>query len=124
MTDAPYLAELGAKARVRAPERLEEILGTIRGRGLWEEAFEWRISTVMTSRVEPEEASGRRWFKVTVRCGAEFACRAPTLERAVEFLGVFEQLTMDLFYALGWSTWAAEGRLAPAVGETVPPTPS
>ena len=36
-------------------------------------------------------------------------------------LGIFERLIRDLFFAVGWPTWADSGRLEPGQGEALPP---
>jgi hypothetical protein len=33
--------------------------------GFWEESFEWKISTVMTSRIEPKIENNKKWFITT-----------------------------------------------------------
>lgn len=99
---------------------LEEVRSAIELEGVWQDEEEWRISTYMNRSVRPVETHGSRWFEVTVESGTELSCHAPTLERALEFMFVFERLVMDLFWTLGWSSWAAPRRLAPEDGETLP----
>jgi hypothetical protein len=115
-----YLAESGSDARRQSTPALRAaVVAEIERVGYWEDKIEWRISTETTRRIEPElDERGRRWFKVTVRCDSEMICRAPTLERALEYMGVFERLTRDLFWTLGWPSWAAKTRLEPTAGET------
>lgn len=54
-----------------------------------------------------------------VSCRDEMICHARTLERALQFMGVFNRLTIDITWTLGWSSWAAKGRLDPEPGEAV-----
>jgi len=118
--DIPYLQQIGDDALNRNLARLQEVKSAILSNGYWEEEREWRISTLTTQRIEPEFAYDQWWFKVSVSCGGEeMICRAPTLERALQFMGTFDRLTMDIMWTLGWSSWPAKGRLEIAEGETV-----
>jgi hypothetical protein len=99
---------------------LQEIKSAIERDGFWEDMGEWRISTYRTARVEPVEAQGRRWFEVTVKSDNEMTCHAPTLERALEFMFVFERLAMDLFWTLGWPSWAVRREVEPQPDDTLP----
>ena len=74
----------------------------------WEEANEWRIFTVMTSRIERRVENNRWMFRVTVECDHEFSAACPTVERALEVVVVYEQLIKDLFSSLGWPGWASK----------------
>lgn len=121
MPEVPYLADAGARGRERVTTRLlEEIATAIAKDGFWAISEEWRMSTYVTERIEVVENSGRRWFEVTVQCDTEMRCHAPTLERAVEYMAVFERLIMDLFWTLGWPSWPGYRRYDPAPGETLP----
>lgn len=120
MTAVPYLVDASdsyARDRI-TPQLLAEVRSAIAETGAWEINEEWRISTYMFERIEPVESRGRRWFKVTVRSDTEMVCHAPTLERALEYMAVYERLVMDLFWTLGWPSWAARHRPEPADGET------
>jgi hypothetical protein len=107
----PYLEQLSERAK--KARSVEQIEAAIRDKGYWEDFVEWRISTVTSMRIEPVERDRKRWYRVQVKCDAEFICHCPTVERAVEFLGVFERLTADLFWTLGWPGWAAPNKLEP-----------
>ncbi|MGH2447390.1 MAG: hypothetical protein ACRDFS_02120 [Chloroflexota bacterium] len=121
MPEVSYLAEAADEARRTATESLlGEIATSIRNQGYWEQVVEWRISTETKLRVEVETVRERRWYKVSVSCDADLTCHAPTLERALEFLGLFDRLTMDLFWTLGWPSWAAKNRPEPLPSETTP----
>ena len=87
----------------------------IEAKGFWEEFIEWRLSIVTSLRIERirkrvlnEDAD---WYRVCVKCDSELMCDCPTIERAVEYLGVFEHLVADLFWTLGWPSWASYGRM-------------
>jgi hypothetical protein len=98
-----------AKGARRVSE--SEIQASIEEKGYWEDFIEWRISTITEMRVEPIERDGKRWYKVRVACGHEWVCYCPTIERAVEFLSIYERLLADLFWAVGWPSWAAANQL-------------
>ena len=106
-----YFEELSKRAKDK--KRVNEIQASIEEKGYWEDSVEWRISTVTKMRVEPIEKDGKRWFRVQVECDYEMVCHCSTLERAVEFLGVYERLITDLFNNLGWASWAALDKLEP-----------
>jgi hypothetical protein len=117
----PYLADSAALyARERlTPELVNEVRSTITESGFWEINEEWRISTYMFERIEIVENRGRRWFKVTVGSANEMTCHAPTLERALEHMAVFERLVMDLFWTLGWPSWATVEQARPGPTDTL-----
>ena len=94
-------------------KRIQEVQDAIAQSGFWEEKFEWRICTVRTSRIEPVQQAGSRWFRVSVSCDSEMSCLCPSVERAIEYLGVFETLISDLFYTIGWPSWAEQSQLHP-----------
>jgi hypothetical protein len=116
--EVPYLQKIGDAATNENVHRLQEVKSAILRNGFWQEESEWRISTVTTFRIEPELADDQWWFKVTVTCDGEMICHTTTLERALQIMGVFDRLTMDMFWTLGWPSWAAKGRLDPEPGET------
>ena|SRR5436305_8892428 len=120
MAEVPYLVEASEEAKRSGARHLEAVRTEIARSGAWQQVVEWRISTETTMTIEPEEVKGRRWFRVSVSCDADMVCHAPTLERAVEYMGVFERLTRDLFWTLGWPSWAAKTRSEPTRSETLP----
>jgi hypothetical protein len=114
----PYAEDLAKLAELLRefsadPPQLGTVQLAIGNRGYWEEHDEWRISTVTTSRIEPVERDGKSLFRVTVRCDYELCCSTPTLERAVEFVGIYKGLITHLFGTFGWPSWAAKNRLEP-----------
>src|ERR1700722_4735379 len=110
--EIPYIQQISADAVRRNLHKLQEVKSAISSDGYWEAHVEWRISTVTSFRIEPEFSNKAWWFKVSVQCGGEeMTCHSTTLERALEFMGVYDRLTMDLMWTLGWSDWAGKGRL-------------
>ena len=107
----PYLERISENAR--NSKRIQEIGAAIQKNGFWKDFVEWRVSTVTEMRIEPVERNGKTWYRVKVKCDSEHTCHCPTIERAVEFLGVFESLTHDLFWSLGWPSWAGPKQLEP-----------
>jgi hypothetical protein len=92
----------------RNPARLSDIIEAVERRGFWEESFEWRISTVMDSRIDAIEKDSRNWFRVTVKCGHEFQCHTQTIERAAYFTALYRSIIMDMFYNLGWPSSSSD----------------
>jgi hypothetical protein len=111
MGNVEYLVRLSRWAPAR--HDVSEIRAAIDSAGFWERHDEWRMSTVTSKRIERAELQGRKGFLVTAKCDHEFTCHSPTLERAVEMLGVYDQLIVDLFWTLGWPSWAKKGQLDP-----------
>ena len=105
----PYLSSISAAAAAR--HDVTEIRAEIEAHGFWTAVEEWRISTTTSKRIEPVEIGERRWFHVSASCGHHFSCQTPTLERAVEMLGIYDRLLMDLFWTTGWPSWEAKGRM-------------
>ena len=107
----PYLKQLSKRAK--DGRRVREIKAAIEEKGYWEDFVEWRIFTVTEMRIEPVDRDGKHLFKVRVACDYEMLCYCPTVERAVEMLGVYERLIVDLFWTLGWAGWATRDRMEP-----------
>jgi hypothetical protein len=111
MNQSPYLADLRKIAPDR--DRIEEIRAAVAAAGFWESHDEWRIFTVTSKRIEQHVREGRPGFLVRVTCDHEFQCHCPTLERAVEFLCIYERLIAELFNTFGWPSWASPKQLDP-----------
>ena len=105
----PYLAGISATAAAR--HDVGAIRADIETQGFWAAVEEWRISTATSKRIEPVERGGRTWFRVSASCDHHFSCHTPTLERAVEMLGIYDRLLMDLFWTTGWPSGEAKGRM-------------
>lgn len=103
-----YFSSVGS-----VPDRLPEVRKAIMETGRYFETIEWRISTTTVLTVEPVEVRGKRWYRASASCDHEFVCHAPTIERAAQFLHTYEQMIHDMFYALGWPSWASRTVLDP-----------
>ena len=103
-----YLAELADRSRTR--RSLDAIRDAIEQRGYWEEMLEWRISTVTALRIERTAHSEPR-FLVRAECDNKFETVCPTIERALEFLGIYERLIQDLYWTVGWPSCASKQKL-------------
>jgi hypothetical protein len=110
----PYLIGLSAGPRIRSGSKR---CAAIEEKGHWVAFVEWRISTVTELKVHPiknpVDKHGPNWFEVTVKCDSEHICHCPTIERGVEFLGIFERLVSDLFWSVGWPSWATPRQMKP-----------
>jgi hypothetical protein len=74
------------------PSKLNSIKKSIDIEGFWEESIEWRISTVMDSRIEIIEENSKKWYRVTIKCDHEFRCHTQTIERAAYFAALYRKL--------------------------------
>jgi hypothetical protein len=83
----------------------QKVEKAIKEKGYWEEIHEWRIMTDIRFRIEPVQRNNKTWFKVTVSNDYEMTCCCPTIERAVNFMGIYKKLIMDLFWTFGWPGW-------------------
>jgi hypothetical protein len=110
------LAALFLSETPYVPDRSNEIRTAIARNGRYEEIVEWRISTTTSLSVEPVQVKGKEWYRVSAKCDHEFSCHAPTIDRAAQFLRIYEQLIADMFYALGWPSWASKTKLHPEEG--------
>ncbi|OVE78396.1 hypothetical protein BVX98_00380 [bacterium F11] len=99
----PYIEKLSKKAKNQS--RIDEVKRAIEKTGEWTASEEWRISTVTEMSIKQVEQQGKKWYRVKISCDNEMACHTPTIERAVEFLGIFEVLAQDLFWTIGWPSW-------------------
>ena len=96
----PYLKELSSYAK--SESRLTQVQAALQKGDAWTASEEWRISTVTKMTIERVSREDSVWYRVQVQCDVEMICYTPTIERAVEFVGIFEKLTRDLFWTLGW----------------------
>ena len=105
--ETPYIRNASREAC--KSHDIDEIRRKIALRGFWEAYDEWRISTFTEKRIEAVQRDGATWFRVRVACDHEFVTQCPTLERAVQFLSIYDRLIMDMFYTLDWPSWAEGG---------------
>ncbi len=92
-------------------EEIKEVEKQISEKGFWEQEIEWHISTVMTSRIEPQNKNGERWFITTVKCEQEVMIPAKTIERAIIFRKIYEDFQKELWHELGWASWTQKNKL-------------
>ena len=115
MKPVRYLKKLSQKAQ--DPKRIEKIRTSIQRERFWEDHIEWglsRITSLRIDRVERDDRpSSKTWYRVQVECDTKMVCECPTLERAVEFLGIYELLVVDLVWTAGWPSWATVSKLEP-----------
>lgn len=89
-------------------QQLPYIQQTLAEKGVWEEFIEWRISTITELRIRTVLKNEVIWYQVRVACDQEFQCCCPTLERAIEFMSIYESLIPELFTNQGWPSWASK----------------
>lgn len=85
-------------------EEINEVEQAIAQKGYWEKDEEWRIATVMTFNIKPEEKNERTWFITTVKCEQEVMIPAATIERAIIFMKAYRDFQIELFYAQDWAS--------------------
>ena len=99
-----YIQSLSNEAKSDL-SRIRQIESSIKTTGYWEYSYEWRISSYIKMRIEPynDKGNGKQFYKVQLTRGdIEFSCSARTIEKANEFMTVFEHFSIDLWFALGW----------------------
>ncbi len=101
-----YLADLAERGYLNTSK--EDILDAIKSKGMWHEYEEWRISTVTEFKILPEKFKDENWFRVIVKCDYEFSCVCPSIERAIEMAGLYQQLVMNMMVQVGWPSWASK----------------
>jgi hypothetical protein len=80
----------------------------VEAEGVWEDSYEWRMATDGTDRIE----RGSGGYAVTATHHGTFTAAFESLAEALDALGVLSKIQKDLFYALGWASWAGPGRLS------------
>ena len=90
------------------PALVERVREAIETTGEWKESEEWRMASWTDMSIKPVESKGRQWFEVRVACDHEFVCHAPTIERATEFLWLYRNMIIALFYQMGWPSWISK----------------
>ncbi|WP_291138959.1 hypothetical protein [Flavobacterium sp. UBA7663] len=103
-----YLKEISKYSATK--NEVELIKDAINKNGFWEESYEWRISTVMSSRIEPKIENGRSFFITTVKCEQEVMIPAGTIERAIIFKKLYQDFQMELWHEQGWASWTEKGK--------------
>lgn len=103
-----FLGKLLKNRHKHWQQQLPDIQQRLDERGIWEEFIEWRISTVTELRITAVLKDEVTWYQVWVNCDQEFQCCCPTLERAIEFMSIYESLMPELFVSHGWPSWASK----------------
>jgi hypothetical protein len=101
------------RAAEGAAERAASIEAGLRRRACWQDRYEWRIGTETTVTVERVDER----FQAEVSCDASFAATVDRLRDAAEAAAVLEHVTIYLFYAVGWPSWAGWLQLRPSDAE-------
>ena len=104
-----YLANLLEKGKLESSK--EEILEEIEKNGIWKEYQEWRMAVTAEISIKNEDHNDEKWFKVNVNCDYEFNCLCPTIERAIEMAGLYQQLIMNLDAQVGWPSWVSASQM-------------
>lgn len=78
-------------------------------RGVWQETYEWRISTDGTDKIEALPDG----FRVSVDHHGDWTVVFESFAEALEALHVLSAIQKDLFWIAGWSSWAGRGRMKP-----------
>jgi hypothetical protein len=90
-------------------DRVEAIRSAVDEDGRWERTDEWRISTVGTDRLERVGDH----YRATAEYHGGFTADFRTFAEAYEAMRVLAAIQRDLFYAVGWSSWADQGQMEP-----------
>jgi hypothetical protein len=99
----PYLKKISEYSAT--DDEISQVETAINKNGFWEEDFEWRISTVMTSKIEPKIENDKKWFITTVKCEQEVMIPAASIERAIIFKKLYQDFQMELWHEQGWASW-------------------
>jgi hypothetical protein len=85
---------------------LSEVRAKLEEEGRWEQAEEWRIATDGTMRLE-RDSDGQ--YKAWTDHHGVFTGCFQTFPEAYEAAHVFRAVQIDLYYAIGWSSWERPG---------------
>lgn len=80
-------------------------------KGFWNHQYEWKLMTATECRIEPKIINDREVFLVNVKCEHEIEFTATTIERAITFKKIYENLQQELYSGLGWSSWKSKNSL-------------
>lgn len=108
MLPETYLDELSRIAKNKYVTRLEEVSEIVEKKGYWEENIEWRIFTNMKLRITKTDYIESERYEVAVKCDYQLTAHCPTIERALEFVGIYEILVMDMWRTFGWPSWKSK----------------
>jgi hypothetical protein len=93
-------------------EKAAEVEESLERSGAWESYDEWRISTDSTHRIERAGLG----YRVSTECDGVYAATARSIPIALEALHVLFALRKDLFYEIGWASWAGRSQIEPGEG--------
>jgi hypothetical protein len=94
-------------------ERAADVQTSIERTGAWEEYNEWRIGTVSTNRIDRAGLA----YRATTECDGVYAATVGSIPKALEALQVLSVLQRDLFYEVGWASWAGRRQMTPGEDE-------
>ena len=94
-------------------ERAADVQASIEHTGKWEDYNEWRIGTVSTNRIERAGVG----YRASIECDGAYAATVRSLPMALEALQVLSALQRDLFYEVGWASWAGRRQITPGKEE-------
>lgn len=103
------LAMLGEERESVFLARIEAVRASLERDGRWSESDEWRIGTVGTDAIEAIDDG----FRAVTEHHGTFSADFETFAEAYEAMTVLGAIQKDLFYAVGWSSWAGWHRLTP-----------
>jgi hypothetical protein len=93
-------------------ERAADVEAAIEGDGAWEVCPEWRIGTESANRIERAGVG----YRVSTDCDGVYEATVHSLPIALEALEVLFALRRDLFYEVGWASWAGRTQMTPGEG--------
>jgi hypothetical protein len=93
-------------------ERADDVEARIGRDGAWEEYREWRIGTESSNRLERVGVG----YRASTDCDGVYQATVRSLPMALEALEVLFSLSRDLFYEIGWASWAGRRQMTPGEG--------
>ena len=103
-----YLSSLLKKGNLNADEN--NIISEIQESGSWKIYLEWRMAVTTEIEISKEKNKNEYWYRVIAKCDYEFSCLCPTIERAVEMAGLYQELIVNLSKQVGWPSWESSNR--------------
>ena len=108
-----YLHDRAATTRDRYSSFIRlttEVAAEVETAGRWEEQYEWRIATEGRHLLERVGAAG---YRARTEDHGIFEAEFASFAEAYEAVHVFSTIQHDLFYALGWDSWAGRRQMEP-----------
>ncbi len=91
----------------------DKVKTAINSSDIWIECFEWLPMIESNVTIKKILINSKTEFQVSVECATLMTANCPTLERAVEFLTIYQNLIMDMTPYVGWPTWATRNKSEP-----------